>query len=248
MSKLAAIFILLLAPVAAHADGLSIQEFLSQVQKGNTGYVGAQTTGQAGQERSVEGLLITTPHLFSNVTLAGDSKLQETPFGNYDRSIANDYQIGLSDTTNFGLTARLYYDATYINIQNIDYGSFAPPLNVNQWDGRPVLELTQDIWGNGFGRSTVAQKDFTEASALSSGFNARYNGKVILANAELDYWQLSIARQLVSVQIEAQDRAQKIYDNSARRARLHLADEADELQALAALDTSKLQVQSARDN
>jgi outer membrane protein TolC len=249
MRKINFIFITtLFLPIIGNADILSVEQFLSQVQKGNTGYEGAQTTGQAGLERSVEGTLLTTPHFFTNITLSGDSKLQETPFGNYDRAISDEYQIGLSDTTNFGLTARLYYDATYIDIQNIDYGSFAPPLYVSQWDGRPVLELTQDLWGNGFGRSTVAQKDFTEASALAEGFNSRYQSKVILANAELNYWQLSISRQLVAIQVEAEDRAQKIYDNSARRARMHLADEADELQALAALDTSKLQVQAARDN
>jgi outer membrane protein TolC len=235
-------------PETGRAEALSLQQFLSQVQSGNTGFQGAKASGQGGLERSVEASLLTTPSFFTNITLSGDSKLQETPFGNYDRAVTNDYQIGLSDTTDFGLTAQLYYDATYINIQNIDYGSFAPPLYISQYDGRPVLTLTQDIWGNGFGRSTVAQKELVESRALSSGFNSRYQTKVILATAELNYWQLSIARQLIAIQIEAEDRAQKIYDYSARRARVHLADEADELQALAALDTRKLQVQAARDD
>jgi outer membrane protein TolC len=235
-------------PYAAQADTLTIEQFLSQVQSGNSGFQGAQTTGQAGLQRSVEGDLLTTPQFFANVNLSADSKLQEAPFGNYDRFVSNDYQIGFSDTTNFGLTASLYYDATYIDIQNINYGTFAPPFTIQQYDGKPVLTLTQDLWGNGFGKSTVAQKELIESQALSSGYNSRYQTKVILANAELNYWQLSIARQLVAIQLEAEDRAQKIYDYSARRARVHLADEADELQALAALDTRKLSVQAARDD
>jgi outer membrane protein TolC len=232
---------------SARAETLTIDAFLDQVRKSNTGYQGATTSGDGGQKRSKEAGLITSPSLFANVQLTGDSKLTASPFGSFDRANTNDYQFGLAETTPFGLKARLYYDATYSSVTNLNYPG-TPPFSYSLYDARPVLELTQSLWSNGFGRSTRAQTQFTEAQALQSSYSARYQAKTILTNAEAAYWQLSISRQLVALEQDAEERAQQIYDYSVRRAKLHLTDQADALQALASLEARKLDVQTAKDN
>jgi outer membrane protein TolC len=238
-----------LASLNAHGDEiLGVDQFLDQVKRANSGYQGAASATEGALQQSVEGKLVTTPAVFANVTLSGDSKLSDQPIGSYDRAVQNDYQFGVSDTTSFGMTAKLYYDATYYNFTNINYGTFAPPFSYSLFDARPILNITQPIWGNGFGRSTRAQADFTESSALSVSYSSRFQSKTILANAEAVYWNLSIARQLVNLQLDAEERAQKIYDYNSRRAKLHLSDEADMLQSAASLETRKLDVQAARDN
>ena len=185
-----------LASMNVQAEVLDVSQFLDQVIKANSGYQGQQSTSAGALEQSNEGKLVTSPSVFANVTLTGDSKLVDQPIGSYDRATQDDYQLGVSDTTSFGLTAKLYFEATYYNYVDINYGSFAPPYSYSLWDARPVLNITQSLWSNGFGRSTRAQADYTEASALSTSYGSRFQAKTILANAETAYWNLSIARQL----------------------------------------------------
>ncbi|HUP56122.1 MAG TPA: TolC family protein, partial [Bdellovibrionota bacterium] len=225
----------------SQADSLTLDQFLDQVRKGNQAYRAQAQSSAGALERSGEGRLLLSPTLFANVQLAEDAKLPTLPFFSYDSITANSYSLGLSQTTTFGLTARVSYNAAYTNYNG---GSFA---GFRFHDAAPRIELTQSLWANGFGAGTRASVEAAEAQALAQHFGQRFESRLSLAEAESAYWRLATARQLVDVAERTLKRAEKIAEWSSRRARLQLADRADALQSQAALESSRLSFQSARD-
>jgi outer membrane protein TolC len=85
-----------------------------------------------------------------------------------------------------------------------------------------------------------------EAQALASSYNASYQIKATLSQAEATYWRLALSRQVIHVQQEALDRAQKIYNWNFEKARLHLRDHAEVLQAEALAKNRELDLLAAR--
>jgi hypothetical protein len=66
--------------------------------------------------------------------------------------------------------------------------------------------------------------------------------KQILSQAEASYWKLALDRQIVKVQQEALDRAKKIYFWNLEKAKLHLRENSDVLQAEALAKSRELSV------
>jgi outer membrane protein TolC len=114
--------------------------------------------------------------------------------------------------------------------------------------GRPQLQITQSLWRNWLGSETRATIDSQQAQALATSFSQSYQGRVILSQAEIAYWNLALYRSTVTITQSELDRAQQLYDVNSRKAHLGLADESDRLQAEAQLKLRKLQLESARDN
>ena len=216
---------------------LPLDSFLHQVKKSNPGLLGALESSTGSLDRSEEGNLLVSPSAFANATLSSDSSISAIPIPgfNYDKAIVNTYSVGLAQQTTFGLQAKVYYNFSYFH-----YTPY-PGYNIS----KPAIELTQPLWGNGFGRSTRATQDLLEAQALSSHFMNRFQAKSTLVDAEVAYWRLAVARQAVAVQSEALERANKIHDWTLKRTNLQLADGADELQSKALLEVRKLEYEAA---
>jgi outer membrane protein TolC len=240
------IFSLVLVAVSSPLEkvwALDLQTYLSQVRESNQGLRANLLTRDGTELRAKDASLATSPTLFANVTLLHDSK--NDPLFRTDEQTRNNYNIGISQQTTFGLLARASYDFDYSHYDFLP-GSGSPPVSLNQ--GRPVFELSQSLWRNSFGAETRALLEASEAQALATSLSASYQTRVILAQAESAYWQLSLARSAVKVTAEVLDRAQKLYDWNARRVKLRLADESDLLQAEALLKLRKLDLQQAQDN
>ena len=109
-----------------------------------------------------------------------------------------------------------------------------------------MLELSQSLWSNRFGKATQATQDLLEAQALTERFSTRFQARSLLAQAEMSYWRLAASRQAARIQSEALNRAQKIYEWNLRRAKLHLTDPADVIQSEALVKMRELNLVSAR--
>lgn len=235
-------------PQAQAAELLTMNGFLTQVKEQNSGVKGALLSSQASQLRSEEGNLLLAPTVYSNLQYTQDSRISQITLLGYDSLVTKTFSFGVSQLTRFGLQAKLHYDVTSmyynnpVSLVSIAGLNFAPQSFAN---ASPVLELTQSLWSNSWGASTRANQEHLEAQALSSSYNASYQAKSGLSHAEITYWNLALARQIVSVQSEALDRAKKIYDWSIRRVRLHLADPSDALQAEALMQVRELDLTSA---
>lgn len=236
---------------------LSLETYLVQVKEQNSGVVGGIQGKEAGTERSHEGKLLLSPTLFFNAQITADGRIPPVAFVGYDSYVTKTYSLGVSQVTTFGLEAKLHYDLLsqyYTNPFFLpgfnfagDVSSTAPsPISLTYANASPVLELSQSFWSNGFGRGTRATQEQLEAQALASSYTMSYQAKLELSQAEAAYWRLALARQSVLVQTQALDRARKIYDWNSRRARLHLGDKSDVIQAEALVQSRILELTGAK--
>ncbi|MBI2712700.1 MAG: TolC family protein [Bdellovibrio sp.] len=217
------------------AEILSLDNYLTQVRGKNTGIHGSQAISDGGLLRSEEGQLLLAPTAFISAQFTQDSRLNPPVFIPYDSTTLTTLSFGISKMTSFGLQGRLRYDMStfgYVNpVISPTLAAFAGAIPLNVANASPVLELSQSLWGNGFGRSTRAQQELLEANALSQSYAAKFQVKTQVLQAERAYWRLALARQSIAVQSEALDRAQKIYDWTVKQAKLHLRENSDVLQA-----------------
>ena len=247
-------------------ERLDMPSFLEQVKRQNTGFQGAHLSSESAQERSSESNLLLTPTLFSLFQFTSDAKLLPINFLPYQSINSQTYSLGISKLTSFGLQAKFHYDVysqSYIfpngqSFQQIlgamnpggggggggsGFLSFFSPNYVN---ASPVLELSQSLWSNGFGKSTRATRDMLEAQALAEHYSSRFQARALITQAEITYWKLAACRRATQIQIEALDRARKIHEWNQRRAQLHLTDPADVIQSEALVKMRELNVVSAQ--
>jgi len=245
MLKNKIIFIIgLFLPSLGFSDSLDVGTYRQQVLGSNLQVIGQLATSQGAFERVHESELPVAWRAFANAQVTNDKEEPVIPIVLYDRLRTDIAQIGVSKDTDFGLQSRVYYDyrrTSYINVNS----PFA--FNDTYYENRPVVELTQSFWGNGFGRGIRAQTLQIKATALAAQFSACYDARLTLVNAELAYWRLATAREAIKINQDALLAAQRIFEWSRKRTDLHLADEADALQATAALRVRELELKAAQD-
>ncbi|MBI4925389.1 MAG: TolC family protein [Bdellovibrio sp.] len=212
----------------------SLAQYLKQVRENHQGYLASEAIKTGTTFRMYETNLPLAPTFFSTIQLASDAKA--SPFLSYAKLITNTYSVGLSQTTRFGLQAKFSYNLYYT-----DYVGLKP----SYYEGKPILELNQSFLRNSFGAETRALEETQKAVVQATHFGESFKMKLLLADAESTYWKLFYSQRNIIIQKDALIRAQKIYDWCEKRARLRLADQADLLQAKAALETRKLQLEMA---
>lgn len=239
--------VIALMGAAARADDLSVEAFLSDVKAKNPEVRGAVQSAEGSRLRSEERNVLTSFSLFADGQYASDAKLPQIALFTYDRIINQNYNLGVKKLTSYGQEMKLYYNVSHVNFVNVQLPGGTGGAATSFYDARPVFELTQKLWSDGFGRSTRASHDAMEAGALATSFASSFQAKAALVSAEEAYWRLALARERVTVQRTALEQARKIHQWSANRAKNRLGDEADALQAKAALDVRELEMQAAVD-
>lgn len=245
MPNLIKLSLLLMLTQAVGALAITpLSEYLNQVRQKHLGLQASQLTSQGALERAQEGHLLTSPSVFSNMAYLDDQKPTNNPAFLGNRTVYQNYTIGVAEQTSFGLTAKLSYNVARTELYGVNQAFVPLPKFYNVV---PSLDLSQSFWRNGFGAETRANIQVAEAQAKAIGFSESLKSKIVLAEAEAAYWRLAIARQLVSVAKNGVDRAKTIHDWSQRRAKLALADKSDALQAEAGLQGKMLELQLASD-
>ena len=225
----------------AFSATLSLNEYLEQVKKGNEGVQALMQSSQAIMSRKEEGRLLVRPMFFTNLTFYNDAKPTAVPSFMGNRTLVDTYQFGFMQQTPFGLSGKLYYQWTYTQIEGTVPGVL--PLT-KFYEARPVLEVNQSLWKNGFGSETQTTLELAESGTLAQAYSDQFKLKAALAEAEGVFWKLAITRQMIQVQKESLERAERLRDWSRKRARSGLGDKSDELQAEANLQVRTLEYQS----
>ena len=239
------LFIFKQSPALAKTETfLDLSNFLSQVTKNNQSYQSSMMAAAGAEERSKEGESLFMPTLFANTLYSFDQSPKPSPAFQGTKTVFSTYSLGISKNFDFGLNSKIYYMANYTSITGV-----APGLvNLSSYyDTKPAIELTYSLWRNRGSSETKAQAESMEAQALATHHTESYRAKVTLAQAEVAYWRLALARDVIRVQRENLDRARKIREWNARRVRLRLADDSDLLQADALLKLREIEVQAALD-
>ena len=224
--------------VETAADVLTLEHYLQQVKSKNGTYLSLIEAREGARGVMREADLIFSPSFF--VDVQGQSDHKQGYGALYDKTEGQNYSSGLSQTSRYGLQVKMYYafdDTKY------HYGGYSDKY----YDGSPVVELSLPLWKNALGRSDRANEEATRAQAQADEWNAESNRKTLLVSAEISYWRLVVARELVDIQQRGLKASQAIYDYVNQRVRMNLADQADALQAKASLESKKLDLKSAQD-
>lgn len=235
-----------LTSLASLASGeiLSLERYLDQVKSKNGAYQAASSVSQAALLRSDEAGLLTTPTLFSNIQFGTDRSPRNNPTFEGTRADQQSFELGMSQMTSFGLSGRFFYNLSNTTIYGAS-SQFVP--QPSYYLGRPTLELTQSFLRNGFGSETRAAIEASHAQAKITHHLEDYRAKMLLVQAEMAYWRLSAAREILTIQKENLERAQKLRDWNLGRAKIRLADRSDVLQAEANYRYRLMEHQSAID-
>lgn len=243
--KLFIILVIALSPVLSHSQQvLNLDSFLDQVQGGNDQYRSAKTQEAALELRENEWKLLTRPNLFGTAEYEDDQRLTGAPVFQGRQTKRTHYNLGVEQSTTFGLDAKLYYDYIDTQIVGVDPTLFPIPHFIVS---SPVLELNQSLWRNFAGREKVAQQEVSAANAQSQKLLASYGLVTLRAEAEKSYWRLVVARKMVTSAKETLERAQRMQQWSSRRERMSLTDRSDLLQAEATYAARQIELQTALD-
>lgn len=225
------------AKAPAAGPSLVLNDFLTQVADKHMGYKAADLSAKGARLQASEGKLLTRPNLIGDATTS--------TLGRNDPLFAQDtfrfraYSLGLQQQTDFGLKGALTYNRQEISI---------PAFNNLQFNADVVqIELSQSLWRNWAGAEVNSQAQAIEAGALARSFSQSFVNKQILLEAESYYWRLALAREMVKMQKEAVDRAERIAEWTGRRVRLQLADRAEGLQASTNLQARRLDLKQSED-
>lgn len=241
--------LLFVAKGSAAAEKMSLSGYLEQVKEKNHLYRSTQEKKEGAARKASEADLLTSPTFFSNATYRSDGKLPQLPLFTYDRLETHNFSLGVSQTTTFGLAAKLAYELDYLSYVNssLQATAAAQGIPLTFYDARPVLELSQSLWQNGFGASTRAAGNLIRETSSSERYAAIAEADILLIEAEAAYWRLAFSREIVEIQKAALKHAQAIFDYVHQRDQRNLGDRADTLQAKALLQSRKLELKAAED-
>jgi outer membrane protein TolC len=237
------------APAAASSGEtkeFGLNQFLEQVKAQHGNYKASALSVEAAKLQLDESQMLLSPTFFSKAQYTDDAKPQV--FFTYDKQLITNYEAGFSKQTAFGLNGRLYYSATQTSLRNVIIPGSPTSMNLDTIQASPALELNFDLWRNFLGRETRSLIEAGEAGVAAKKHLESFKMKSILVQAETAYWGLALAREAVAVARASVDRAQKMFEWHQRRASLGLADQADFLQAQAALQSRRLDLRKAEDD
>ena len=238
-------FLILALAMPACAE-MSLGDYLRAVKEKNHSYIGSEQQKSGAEARKREADLVFSPTVFGEAQLKSDKKTQVMVgvpnASTYKELVTENYSAGLSQTFRTGTKAKVYY--------SLDHYSYLyrSQADTKYYEGSPVLELTQPLWQNANGASDRAGEETSRAQAQAEAWSAEHDLRALLVKAEKAYWSLATARELVLVRAKAQEEAQAIYDYLEKRIKMNLADKSDLLQATALLETSRLNLRTARNN
>lgn len=222
---------------------LHIRDFLKQVQEKHDGYKSARKEFESADLRKDESSLALSPSLFGNVQNTNDSK--PSMVATYDNVKTNAYQLGVSKTTNFGMTGKIYYSVADAQYKNLVVGSQTVSPRVVQ--ASPVVELTLPLWRNWMGAETKNIVEQGEAQTSQARNMQIFQMKTVLVQSALAYWSLALARETMRVAQDAVERNSQLLKWHRNRVKDGLGDKVDVLQADAAWQTSVINLKNAKD-
>lgn len=237
-----------LAHATVHGETLSLADYLGQVRKANHNYQASVEKREGAKERASQADLLYAPALFANGTFRFDKKLPQLPFFMYNELDTHMFALGIQKQTSFGLLAKLSYQADFTNF----IGATLPPtaggpVPLKFWDVRPVLELSQSLWQNGFGSNTRATERLLSAQSEAESLGAEAERKNVELMAEVAYWRLVAAREVLKQNEAALTTTNNLMKYISDKASNNLTDKADVLQTRAALEARRLDLKSAKD-
>jgi outer membrane protein TolC len=236
-------FLGLVVNVGARAEVLTLDAYLQQVRTQNQTYQSARYGESGALKASRDADLIVFPTFNMSYTHLTDKRDTAQPTFQGTKTSVDEIDIYFQEQVPIGLSAKVGYSFQTAVIS--DAALLPEPAYILS---SPSVSLSQSLWRNFWGSEIKAQQELAEATSLAQHHASAFQQQLVLADAEMVFWALSAAREVVRIQREFLDRSEILKKWAARRASLNLGDRSEYLQADAAFELHKLNLQSAQDD
>jgi outer membrane protein TolC len=228
----------------SQAQTLTLEEYLRQVRSDHPGMKAAQAAAESAEHLLQERRLLTTPYAFAEGAHAYDRSQSLQPMYYGDSRRQNQLTLGVEEQTLLGMRWRIFHQTQYTGIDGADpnYVPFE-----NYYTCKSGLELSQDLWQNAWGRNLQSLSGALEAKYQAELWGRRYQMRQIQVQSEIVYWKLALARDVVRIQAELLERAERLTAWVEERVRMKLQDRSDFMQAQSQVEARRLELEGARD-
>jgi len=234
---------------AKNSFALTLDEYLDQVKNQNLNYVAANQNAEAYESLKSKAKLVTAVNFFASTQTGFTEQNQALQIFRYDRIYTQNTQVGITQTSDFGLNTKLYYSLNHNTYKGLNTSNLPnPALAQSSYQSIPAIEVSLPLWQNRFGSLTQASKDSVYFQNEVQKLTAKSLSVSSLVAAEQSYWILVTARKTVEIQQSALKSAQQILDYVSKREKMNLGEKGDVLQAKALLESRKLFLQQARND
>ncbi len=235
---------LALAAGAAHADTLSLNDYLDQVRHGNPQLRALKAQDTAYALAAKQPLTAYSPMLNGQIETLNDQTVPVLAAFSPAETNSDSWNLGVSKLFSTGTNVNLAYegDVTKLSFTPNGFLGDLPATTGHQWG----VTVSQSLWRN-FNAAEV-KASIAQANAGSEAARAanRYAAQAILFQARTVYVQLEAARQVRSLQEESLTRNAKILEWTEQKEADNLADKVDVLQVQAAVRLVAIGLDSSR--
>lgn len=247
--KIIPTFFIVIIFFAKNSFALNVDEYLDQVKNQNLGYTSANQNVEAYEALKSKAKLVTAVNFFASTQNSFTEQNQALQIFRYDRIYTQNTQVGITQTSDFGLSTKLYYSLNHNTYKGLNTSNLPnPSLAQSSYQSIPAIEVSLPLWQNRFGSLTQASKDLVFFQNEAQKLNSKSVSISSLVTAEQSYWILVAARQTVEIQQSALKSAQQILDYVSKREKMNLGEKGDVLQAKALFETRKLLLQQAQND
>lgn len=221
---------------SALAQNLSLEQYLLQVNDNDPGLKAAQSAQSAAQDGLRNSELLTALRWTALAQRGRDARPTLQPTFQGERTLTETYALGLTQQSAWGAkwTLSQYWARTELQGANL---MLPTPL---YYDFYPKLELTLPLMRNFWGGETQNQVDQAYKQSEAQYLNRKMELVQRKNLAEQTYWRLANVRERLQIQKNSLDRAERLYSSYAQKATRNLTDESDVYQAMAAVQSRKL--------
>lgn len=231
---------LLLCSLSCFSSELTLDKYLGEVTKKNSGIKGTLISSEAKDLRKDEGSLFFKPSFFFTGEYVDDQRPTNSPIIQGTQTLKQNFKAGLAQNLRYGTKLSLSYNHNKTQIN----GTSADILQRSKfYDVGPTLEVTQSLWRNFLGAESEATEKAQNFQNEAQKYNAQFSYKQLVMDAKNAYWRLYYAQKSLKVQEESLERAKKLREWNRSRFRSNLIEESEFLQAESNLKKREMEYQ-----
>ncbi|MDG0818253.1 TolC family protein [Bdellovibrio svalbardensis] len=237
--------LLIVAPSSAFA--MNLQEYLKAVQSKNKTVQAYSVQKEAADLRKEAGDISLVPILSANAYYIDDkSPLSQFVSLGAKESKVNGYSLGLQKDFSTGTSVGLSAEAADYDNPGVLLGQ-TPALN-RFGTGSLGVSLSQSLWKDFFGNATRLRWQTEEVATAAEKGRFDLQGKNLLVNAEVAYWDYLYAIENLKISRDSLERAKRIESWTRRRVNDGISERAELLQTQALVSTRQLLLIAVEDD
>jgi outer membrane protein TolC len=224
----------------------TLEEYIRDVASKNGSYLSSKTKIDSAELLKSKAELINSFQLFGSAKTGFYEQNQAAQIFRYSQYYNQNYQIGISKNSLFGLESKFAYNLNKMNYKDFNTSMFPnPALAKSNTQSNPSLELKLPIWQNFLGKSTRTNYEIIITEQKINQINEKINLQKIIILAEKTYWQTAISNEVLAVEKQKKYSSFLTLNKIKNKLAMNLAESSDLLQIRAIYQQNQISLLQA---